>query len=90
MFKNILSKRVKNLLNTMVMPAILYAENLIGKGFGEAKKQAAIDFILGKLPVFLIPFKGIIKKLLFDILDFAIEEGVKKLHSIQKNLPQAL
>ena len=52
MFKNILSKRVKNLLNTMVMPAILYAENLIGKGFGEAKKQAAIDFILGKLPVF--------------------------------------
>lgn len=90
MFKNILIKKVKSLLNTMVLPAVLYAENLIGKGFGEAKKQAAIDFILGKLPLFLVPFRGIIKKLLFDVLDFAIEEGVKKLHSIQKNLPQAL
>lgn len=90
MFKNILTDKIKKTLNTLALPAVLYAENLIGTGFGETKKQIALDFILNKLPVWLLPFKAIIKRLLADLFDFVIEESVKKLHSIQQNVPQAL
>jgi len=85
-----LKENIKNIINTLALPAVVYAENLIGKGFGETKKQIAIDFILEKLPIFLIPFKNIIKRLLRDLLDFVVEASVKKLHSIQQNLPEAL
>ena len=51
--KNKIIKKVKDLLSPLALPAVIYAENLIGKGFGETKKQIAIDFILGKLPLFL-------------------------------------
>ncbi len=91
MLKKIIStnacKKIQELLKTLSLPAVIYAENLIGKGFGETKKQIAIDFILNKLPVFLLPFRGVIKKLLSDVLDFAIELAVEKLHSIQQKLP---
>lgn len=88
--KNKIIKKVKDLLSPLALPAVIYAENLIGKGFGETKKQIAIDFIINKLPSFLLPFKGIIKNLLSDILDFAVELAVEKLHSIQQKLPDII
>jgi len=86
MIKNTIVKRVKDLLAPLALPAVIYAENLIGSGFGKTKKQIAINFILGKLPLFLAPFKNIIQKIFSDLFDFAIESGVKKLHSIQETL----
>lgn len=94
MIKKIIStkacKKIQELLKALSLPAVIYAENLIGKGFGETKKQIAIDFIINKLPSFLLPFGGIIKRLLSDVLDFAVELAVEKLHSIQQNLPEVL
>lgn len=84
MLKNKLFVRVKAILTPLALPAVIYAENLIGKGFGDAKKQIAIDFILEKLPLFLLPFKNIIKTVFLEIFDFAVESAVKKLHSIQQ------
>ncbi len=86
MFKNILTKKVKNLLSRLALPAVIYAENLIGKGFGETKKQIAIDFILEKLPVFLLPLKNVIKTMFLELFDFALESAVEKLHSIQTTI----
>ncbi len=84
--KNKIIKKVKDLLSPLTLPAVIYAEDLIGKGFGETKKQIAIDFILGKLPLFLIPFKTVIRKVFSELFDCMIEASVKKLHSIQEDL----
>ena len=90
MLKKKICDKVREFLSTISLPAVIYAENLVGKGFGDTTKEIAIDFILQKLPSFLLPFKGVIKKLLLDILDFAVEMAVKKLHSIQQKLPEVL
>lgn len=90
MVKEFLIEKIRKILNAVALPAVIYAENLVGKGFGDTKKQIALDFIINKLPIWLLPFKKIIKNLLSDLFDFVIEEGVKKLHQIQQNLPQAL
>ncbi len=90
MFKKLLINKLKKTFNKFAIPAVLYAENLIGSGFGETKKQIALDFIINRLPVCLLPFRGIIGKILADLLDFVIEEGVKKLHSMQNKIPEAL
>ena len=84
--KNKIIKMVKDLLSPLALHAVIYDENLIGKGFGETKKQIAIDFILGKLPLFLIPFKTVIRKVFSELFDCMIEASVKKLHSIQEDL----
>lgn len=88
MLKEKICDKMQEILKALALPAVIYAENLIGKGFGETKKQIAIDFILQKLPIFLLPFRSIIKRLLSDVLDFAVEVAVRKLHSIQENLPE--
>ena len=90
MLKKKICDKVREFLSTISLPAVIYAENLVGKGFGDTKKEIAIDFILQKLHSFLLPLKGVIKKLLLDILDFAVEMAVKKLHSIQQKLPEVL
>ena len=86
MFKDKIIKKVKDLLAPLALPAVIYAESLIGKGFGETKKQIAIDFILQKLPVVLMPFRNLIKNMFYELFDFALESAVKKLHSIQSSL----
>lgn len=90
MFKEILTDKVRKTLNTLALPAVLYAENLIGKGFGEKKKEIAVDFILSKLPVYLKPFKFAVKKILWELIDFIVELAVSKLHKIQEALPQTV
>ena len=90
MIKDVLIKRMKNYLNNMALPAVLYAEKLIGNGFGQTKKRVAVDFIIEGLPIFLYPFKGVIKRLILDLFDFVIEAAVKKLQLIQEKIPQAL
>lgn len=82
--------KMKEILKNLSLPAVIYAENLIGKGFGETKKQIATDFIINALPSFLLPFKSVIKRLLSDVLDLAVELAVEKLHSIQKSLPETV
>ena len=90
MIKDVLIKRMKNYLNNMALPAVLYAEKLIGNGFEQTKKRVAVDFIIERLPIFLYPFKGVIKRLILDLFDFVIEAAVKKLQLIQEKIPQAL
>ena len=82
--KNKIIKKVKDLLSPLALPAVIYAENLIGKGFGETKKQIAIDFILGKLPLFLIPFKTVIRKVFSELFDCMIEASVKSCTQFKK------
>lgn len=86
MIKDKIIKRLKSLLTPLALPAVIYAESLIGSGFGETKKQIAIDFILQKLPVVFMPFKSLIKNIFYELFDFALEAAVKKLHSIQSSL----
>ncbi len=86
MIKNKIIKKAKSLLAPFALPAVIYAENLVGKGFGETKKQIAIDFILQRLPLFLLPFKGVIKNIFSELFDFLIETAVIKLHTIQEDL----
>lgn len=39
MFKDKIIKKVKDLLAPLALPAVIYAESLIGKGFGETKNR---------------------------------------------------
>lgn len=87
MFKR-LKERLKEILKGLALPGVLYAEQLIGAGFGEEKRKVAINFILDKMPLQFKPFKGIIKRFLADLLDLLVEAGVKKLHAIEKQMPE--
>ena len=65
MLKKKICDKVREFLSTISLPAVIYAENLVGKGFGDTKKEIAIDFILQKLPSFLLPSYYVQSKLLF-------------------------
>lgn len=87
MFKKV-KEKLKNLLKGLALPGVLYAEQLIGSGFGEAKREVAIGFILDMMPSQFKPFKKFIRKFLGDVLDYLVEAGVKKLHELEKTMPE--
>lgn len=83
-FKKIIKEKAEKVFIKLAMSAVTYAEELIGSGNGAIKKEIAIEFLLSKLPVYLKPFKALIKSLLSESLDWIIERAVHKLQYIQK------
>ena len=65
------------------LSAVIYAEQWLGSGNGDIKKESAIDFLLSKLPVYLKPFAPLFRKGLTEVADKIIEMAVKELHEIQ-------
>ena len=82
--KTFIKAKIAQTIQEFALSAVIYAEDFLGGQVGPIKKELAIYFILSKLPVYLVPFKSIIKRLLSDSLDWAIEKAVKKLHEIQE------
>lgn len=87
MFKRV-KERLKELLKGLALPSVLYAEQLIGSGFGETKREVAITFILDMMPPQFKPFKKFIRKFLGDVLDCLVETAVEKLHELEKTMPE--
>jgi len=79
MFKKIFAETIEN----AAFKAVEYAEDIIGKGKGTQKKQVAIAFIIGKLPV-PIPFKGVLSMILMEFIEESIEFALKKLKKVEK------
>ena len=65
------------------LSAVIYAEQWLGSGSGNIKKEVAIDLLLSKLPVYLKPFTPLLKKGLIELADRIIEKAVEQLHEIQ-------
>ena len=82
----VLASKVVENLKTVVIPmlaqeAITRIEEQLSGVDGEAKKQAAVDYVLNKiqLPLMLRPFRAIIASQLRNYVDTVIEKTVKEL-----------
>ena len=82
--KNWLTNKIKNKFEQFAFSAVVYAEEYIGSGEGQAKKELAIEYLINLLPIGYRPFAGIFKKLLTSIADSLIEKAVEKLHALQQ------
>lgn len=89
MFKKI-KNYIKSFCSKYAMSAVIYAETIFGSKNGSLKKDAAIEFIVSRLPLFMLPFKGLIKTLLSEIFDVLVEKAVKRLHQIQNKIPEGI
>ena len=75
---------IKKYFKQFAYQAVCFAEQQIGSGFGDEKKEMAIEFLLKKLPAFIKPFTPLLKPLLMQILDEVIEQAVDLLHALQE------
>lgn len=80
MFFNNLKVKIKELAKN----AVLIAEEELGSGKGQQKKQEALDYIVGNLPVSSL-LKTIITLFLSDFIDDAIESAVLYMNSLSNN-----
>lgn len=83
-FKTFIQTKAKAVFDKFVMTAVIHAEELLGSGAGEAKREAAFSFLLSRLPIYLQPFVPFFKKALESVADKLIEKAVDKLHQIQE------
>lgn len=81
--KSWVEKKVKEKFTQFAFSAVVYAEEYLGSGAGQAKKELAIEYLIGLLPIGLKPFAGLFKKWLISIADSLIEKAVIKLHEFQ-------
>lgn len=77
-------RSIKTIIKNLAQNAVLIAEEELGAGNGQAKKQIAIDYIIKNLP-FSEPIKHIISFLLSKIIDELVETAVEWLHTQQQN-----
>lgn len=72
-------KDIKIAIREEAIKAIDFAENYV-LGDGATKKEVAIDYIMSKikLPLFVRPFKGLIKSIFSDFIDNVIEDVLTK------------
>ena len=82
--KNWLVNKIKYKFEQFAFSAVVYAEEYIGGGKGQAKKELAIEYLINLLPTGFKPFAGIFKRLLTSIADSLIEKAVEKLHALQQ------
>ncbi len=73
-------KKIKAMIKNLAQNAVLIAEEELGSGNGQAKKQIAIEYIIKNLP-FSEPIKRIISFLLSKMIDELVESAVEWLHS---------
>lgn len=78
-----LKNQIEKKLKKFAFSAVIYAENYIGKGKGEAKKALAIKWLMNKLPLWAQPFAPFIEPALNEIADKLIEKAVEEFHKIQ-------
>lgn len=76
MFRNI-----KNTIKELARNAVFVAEQELGTGKGQEKKQLAIDYIVKNLPFSSI-VKSIIGIFLSSFIDDAVEIAVKYMNSL--------
>ncbi len=63
--KNKIIKKVKDLLSPLALPAVIYAENLIGKGFWRNKKANCNRFYFRKTASIFNTIQNRYKKSIF-------------------------
>ena len=73
-------KKIKAIIKNLAQKAVIIAEEELGSGNGQAKKQIAIEYIINNLP-FSAPIKQIISFLLSKMIDELVESAVEWLHS---------
>lgn len=76
LIKSLFKKTVKVLADE----AVKEAEKFLGAGKGDEKKEIAVNYVIGKLPVPGI-FKPALKLLLSDLIDESIEFAVRRLNA---------
>ena len=86
MFKN----KIKKYLNQFAYQAVCYAEEAVGSGRGNIKKEIAIDYLLDKLPAWAKPFVPVLKPFLNKVIDEVIEKAVDILHELQERQKQRM
>lgn len=64
--------------------AVNMAEETLCDSSGQAKKTAAIEYVLSMIPV-AAPFKGIIAVVLSKFIDEAIEKAVQYMKSVKNS-----
>ncbi|MBQ3310631.1 hypothetical protein IJG72_00995 [bacterium] len=77
MFKNL-----KSTINDLAYAAVNYAEKTLTTSSGKAKKLAAVNFVVNRLPV-VAPIKQIVGLLLNKFIDSAIEKAVKYMNEVR-------
>ncbi len=77
-------KKIKAMIKNLAQNAVLIAEEELGSGNGQAKKQIAIEYIIKNLP-FSEPIKRIISFLLSKMIDELVESAVEWLHGQKLN-----
>ena len=73
-------KKIKAIIKNLAKNAVMIAEEELGSGNGQAKKQIAIEYIINNLP-FSEPIKRIISFLLSKMIDELVESAVEWLHN---------
>lgn len=86
-FKTVIAPTVKSLASKVVPilagEAVEFVEKNLQGTASVAKKQAAMDFVLNKLPIPLVlkPFQSLIEAQLMNVVDQAIEQALVVLKS---------
>lgn len=76
-------QKIKTIITNAAQEAVLEAEKSFQSGEGQAKKQAAIAFVVNALPLPTL-LKPILGAVLGAFIDATIETAVKELKSTQK------
>ena len=74
---------IKKMITDLAKNAVLVAEEELGSGKGQQKKQMAIDYIVSHLP-FSGMTKSIISIFLSRFIDSAVEVSVKYMNALPK------
>lgn len=77
-------KKIKAIIKNLAQNAVIIAEEELGSGNGQAKKQIAVEYIINNLP-FPEPIRQILSFLLSKMIDELIESAVDWLHRQQQN-----
>ncbi len=79
-----LFSNLKVKITELAYAAVNVAEETLSGSSGQAKKTAAIEYVLSMIPV-LAPFKGIIAFVLSKFIDEAIEKAVHYMKSVKNS-----
>lgn len=75
-------EKFKDKITDLAYSAVNYAENALSTSSGKEKKQAAIAFVISRIPV-LQPVKPIVVLVLSKFIDTAIEKAVAYMNEVR-------
>lgn len=73
---------IKSTITELAYAAVNMAEETLDSAGGQAKKSAAIEYIVSMLPV-IAPFRSIIAVILSKFIDEAVEKAVGYMKNIK-------